>query len=136
MKLNKNQIKSIVRDWEEGTPLRHYKKEKQQLISDLKDYINDLVEVNNKINKIEEKALNFVSESENESESVSESESESESNNKNEIKVHRLDKDQFKIIEKLKPGDIFKGYKYMGPYNAVSEQSKITNHLETINECL
>ena len=47
VKLNKNQIKSILRDWVEVKPLRDYKIEQQILISELKNCINNLVEVNN-----------------------------------------------------------------------------------------
>ena len=64
VKLNKNQIKSVVRDWTEEGPLKQLKASQKCLISELKDNINNLVEVNNKIHKIEEKAFNYESESE------------------------------------------------------------------------
>ena len=96
VKLNKNQIKSIVRDWVEVKQLRYYKIEQQKLISELKNCINNLVEVNNKIYKIEEKAFNYASESEIESESESDNESEREF-------------DLIKTLSKLKPGDKLTG---------------------------
>ena len=85
VQLNKNQIKSVVRDWIEARPLQHYKREQKKLIDGLENYINDLVEVNNQIYKIEEKAFNHASESENESESESESESENNSDSKSNV---------------------------------------------------
>ena len=106
VKLNKNQIKSVVRYWAEEGPLKQLKASQKCLISELKDNINNLVEVNNKIHKIEEKAFNHVSESESESES----ESDSESNIKNEKCVHRPNKDQLKCLAKLKPGDMLNGF--------------------------
>ena len=113
VKLNKNQIKSVVRDWVEARPLQYYKREQKKLIDGLENYINDLVEVNNKIYKIEEKALHHVSESENESESESENDSDSKSN---------VDDDKPKKFDlsKLKPGDKFKGMTYGGPNNPES----------------
>ena len=114
VKLNKNQIKSVVRDWVEARPLQHYKREQKKLIDGLENYINDLVKVNNQIYKIEEKAFNYVSESENESESESENDSDSKSN---------VDDDKPKIIpryfgpkkfdlSKIKKGDMFNGIKW------------------------
>ena len=100
VKLNKNQIKSIVRDWVEVKPLRDYKIEQQKLISELKNCINNLVEVNNKIYKIEEKAFNYASESESESDNESEREF-----------------DPIKTLSKLKPGDKRIGMTYGGTYN-------------------
>ena len=114
VKLNKNQIKSIVRDWVEVKPLRDYKIEQQKLISELKNCINNLVEVNNKIYKIEEKAFNYASESESESESESDNESEREFDPRG---FHRITNEDLKTLSKLKPGDKFKGMTYGGTYN-------------------
>ena len=80
VKLNKNQIKPVVRDWLETEPLQHYKREQKKLIDRLENHINRLVELNNQILEIEEKAFNHVRESENESESESENDSDSKSN--------------------------------------------------------
>ena len=112
---NKNQIKSVVRDWVKAGLLQHYKREQKRtkkLIDGLENYINDLVEVNNQIYKIEEKAFNHASESENESESESENNSDSKSN---------VDDDKPKIIPRYfgpKKFDLSKIKKCdMGPYN-------------------
>ena len=126
VQLNKNQIKSVVRDWVEARPLQHYKREQKKLIDGLENYINDLVEVNNQIYKIEEKAFNHASESENESESESESESANNSDSKSNV-----DDDKPKIIpryfgpkkfdlSKIKPGYEFKGMTYRGQHNPES----------------
>ena len=120
VKLNKNQIKSVVRDWVEARPLQHYKREQKKLIDGLENYINDLVEVNNQIYKIEEKAFNHVSESENESESESENDSDSKSKSKLESESN-VENETFRYFGpphlKPKPGDTFNGIKYIGPYN-------------------
>ena len=112
VKLNKNQIKSVVRDWVEARPLQHYKREQKKLIDGLENYINDLVEVNNQIYKIEEKAFNHVSESENESESESDSKSNVDDDKPKTTLRH--------LGPKLKPGDTFKGFRILGPHNPKS----------------